>query len=305
MDSAVGLVLTCLHDTDHLSGPPADLNGTAPELPVAVPSGPFRHTGLSKAARTHRLRKLRSPAKCRECNSYVYFQGAECEEVSGPRDAGPRSWAPPAELGRGLGSHSPVASSGAAAGRVLRASEIGGAARAACSLHPSPTPQCCLACHKKCLETLAIQCGHKKLQGRLQLFGQDFSQAARGTPDGVPFILKKCVCEIERRALRTKVTSGRRLGPSWGLRGETRPGGRAEGRGGGAGRRAWQRLTAGAPARTPQGIYRVNGVKTRVEKLCQAFENGKELVELSQASPHDISNVLKLYLRQVSLRGRG
>lgn len=41
-------------------------------------------------------------------------------------------------------------------------------------------------------------------------------------------------------------------------------------------------------------------MKTRVEKLCQAFENGKELVELSQASPHDISNVLKLYLRQVS-----
>lgn len=67
----------------------------------------------------------------------------------------------------------------------------------------------------------------------------------------MPFIVKKCVCEIERRALRTK------------------------------------------------GIYRVNGVKTRVEKLCQAFENGKELVELSQASPHDISNVLKLYLRQL------
>ncbi|XP_036170104.1 rho GTPase-activating protein 45 isoform X3 [Myotis myotis] len=168
----------------------ADLNGMTPELPVAVPSGPFRHMGLSKAARTHRLRKLRSPAKCRECNSYVYFHGAECEE-------------------------------------------------------------CCLACHKKCLETLAIQCGHKKLQGRLQLFGQDFGQAARATPDGVPFIVKKCVCEIERRALRTK------------------------------------------------GIYRVNGVKTRVEKLCQAFENGKELVELSQASPHDISNVLKLYLRQL------
>uniref|UniRef100_A0A8C6E7D7 Rho GTPase activating protein 45 n=1 Tax=Moschus moschiferus TaxID=68415 RepID=A0A8C6E7D7_MOSMO len=168
----------------------ADLNGMTPELPVAMPSGPFRHVGLSKAARTHRLRKLRTPAKCRECNSYVYFQGAECEE-------------------------------------------------------------CCLACHKKCLETLAIQCGHKKLQGRLQLFGQDFSHAARSTPDGVPFIIKKCIFEIEQRALRTK------------------------------------------------GIYRVNGVKTRVEKLCQAFENGKELVELSQASPHDISNVLKLYLRQL------
>lgn len=51
----------------------------------------------------------------------------------------------------------------------------------------------------------------------------------------------------------------------------------------------------------PQGIYRVNGAKSRVEKLCQAFENGKDLVELSDLSPHDISNVLKLYLRQVGL----
>lgn len=56
---------------------------------------------------------------------------------------------------------------------------------------------------------------------------------------------------------------------------------------------------------SPQGIYRVNGVKTRVEKLCQVFENGKELVELSQCSPHDISNVLKLYLRQVPSRSDG
>ncbi|KAJ8274049.1 hypothetical protein COCON_G00086740 [Conger conger] len=162
------------------------MNGMEP----AVPTGPFRNVGLSKAARTHRLRKLRTPAKCRECDSYVYFQGAECEE-------------------------------------------------------------CFLACHKKCLESLAIQCGHKKLQGRLQLFGRDFAQVAHGNADGVPFIVKKCIQEIERRALKMK------------------------------------------------GIYRVNGVKTRVEKLCQAFENGKELVELSQASPHDISNMLKLYLRQL------
>lgn len=58
-------------------------------------------------------------------------------------------------------------------------------------------------------------------------------------------------------------------------------------------------LTRCSSSSSSQGIYRVNGVKTRVEKLCQAFENGKELVELSQCSPHDISNVLKLYLRQV------
>ncbi|KAM6189272.1 rho GTPase-activating protein 45 [Sarcoramphus papa] len=164
------------------------INGMTPEM--TAPTGPFRNVGLSKAAQTHRLRKLRTPSKCRECNSYVYFQGAECEE-------------------------------------------------------------CYLACHKKCLETLAIQCGHKKLQGKLQLFGQDFTKASQSSSDGIPFIIKKCISEIEKRALKTK------------------------------------------------GIYRVNGVKTRVEKLCQAFENGKELVELSQASPHDISNVLKLYLRQL------
>ncbi|XP_026783493.3 rho GTPase-activating protein 45 isoform X1 [Pangasianodon hypophthalmus] len=166
----------------------SNINGIEPE--IVVPTGPFKSVGLSKAAQTHRLRKLRSPAKCRQCDSYVYFQGAECEE-------------------------------------------------------------CFLACHKRCLETLAIQCGHKKLQGRLQLFGQEFSQVSSSSSDGIPFIIKKCTCEIERRALRMK------------------------------------------------GIYRVNGVKTRVEKLCQAFENGKELVELSQSSPHDISNVLKLYLRQL------
>ncbi|NXX79432.1 HMHA1 protein, partial [Urocolius indicus] len=164
------------------------INGISSEM--AAPTGPFRNVGLSRAAQTHRLRKLRAPSKCRECNSYVYFQGAECEE-------------------------------------------------------------CYLACHKKCLETLAIQCGHKKLQGKLQLFGQDFTKASQSSSDGIPFIIKKCISEIEKRALKTK------------------------------------------------GIYRVNGVKTRVEKLCQAFENGKELVELSQASPHDISNVLKLYLRQL------
>uniref|UniRef100_A0A672ZNT7 Rho GTPase activating protein 45b n=1 Tax=Sphaeramia orbicularis TaxID=375764 RepID=A0A672ZNT7_9TELE len=165
-----------------------NINGMDPD--VVVSTRPFRNIGLSKAAQTHRLRKLRTPSKCRECDSYVYFQGAECEE-------------------------------------------------------------CFLACHKRCLETLAIQCGHKKLQGRLQLFGREFSQIASCASDGIPFIITKCISEIERRALKMK------------------------------------------------GIYRVNGVKTRVEKLCQAFENGKELVELSQCSPHDISNVLKLYLRQL------
>ncbi|XP_061614919.1 rho GTPase-activating protein 29 isoform X4 [Phyllopteryx taeniolatus] len=151
---------------------------------------PFRNTQMSKAAQTHKLRKLRAPSKCRECDGLVVFQGAECEE-------------------------------------------------------------CSLACHKKCLESLAIQCGHKKLQRKLHLFGVDFTQTAMNSQDGIPFIIRKCTSEIETRALNVK------------------------------------------------GIYRINGAKSRVEKLCQAFENGKDLVEMSELYPHDISNVLKLYLRQL------
>lgn len=76
-------------------------------------------------------------------------------------------------------------------------------------LSPSPPPllsrQCFLACHKRYLESLAIQCGHKKLQGRLQLFGREFSQVAGCANDGIPFILTKCISEIERRAMKMKV----------------------------------------------------------------------------------------------------
>nr|XP_046227801.1 rho GTPase-activating protein 29 isoform X3 [Scatophagus argus] len=178
-------------DLDEREPPSPSDNGLS-EMVIETASspGPFRNTQMSKAAQTHKLRKLRAPSKCRECDSLVVFHGAECEE-------------------------------------------------------------CSLACHKKCLETLAIQCGHKKLQGRLHLFGIDFTQAAKNSPDGIPFIIRKCTSEIENRALNIK------------------------------------------------GIYRVNGAKSRVEKLCQAFENGKDLVELSELYPHDISNVLKLYLRQL------
>ncbi|XP_068566173.1 rho GTPase-activating protein 29 isoform X2 [Cebidichthys violaceus] len=172
--------------------PPSPSDNGLSEMAIETASspGPFRNTQMSKAAQTHKLRKLRAPSKCRECDGLVVFHGAECEE-------------------------------------------------------------CSLACHKKCLETLAIQCGHKKLQGKLHLFGIDFTQAAKNCQDCIPFIIRKCTSEIENRALNIK------------------------------------------------GIYRVNGAKSRVEKLCQAFENGKDLVELSELYPHDISNVLKLYLRQL------
>ncbi|XP_045566869.1 rho GTPase-activating protein 29 [Salmo salar] len=178
-------------DLDEREPPSLSDNGLDEMVTETASSpGPFHDIQMSKAAQTHKLRKLRALSKCRECDSLVVFYGAECEE-------------------------------------------------------------CFLACHKKCLETLAIQCGHRKLHGRLHLFGVDFTQAVRNNPDGIPFIIRKCTSEIENRALDMK------------------------------------------------GIYRVNGAKSRVEKLCQVFENGKDLVELSDLYPHDISNVLKLYLRQL------
>ena len=46
---------------------------TAPSGPLASSSA--KRQLLSRAAVTHRFRKLKTPSKCRECDSYVYFQG--------------------------------------------------------------------------------------------------------------------------------------------------------------------------------------------------------------------------------------
>ncbi|CAH0395680.1 unnamed protein product [Bemisia tabaci] len=48
-----------------------------------------------------------------------------------------------------------------------------------------------------------------------------------------------------------------------------------------------------------KGIYRVSGVKSKVEKLCQEFETYGCSVNLSDVHPNVIANVLKLYLRQL------
>ncbi|XP_077185452.1 GEM-interacting protein isoform X3 [Paroedura picta] len=159
---------------------------------AASENGPchYKNIVLSSAAQTHRLRKLRGPSKCRECENFM-VSGAECEE-------------------------------------------------------------CSLTCHKKCLESLLIKCGHQKLPTRVPLFGVDFTQVPRDFQEEVPFIVVKCTSEIEARALGV------------------------------------------------QGIYRMSGAKARMEKLCQAFEHGRSLVELSDHSPHDITGVLKHFLMTLS-----
>lgn len=44
--------------------------------------GNVRRPCCSKAAVTHSLKKLKTLAKCRECEAYVYFQGVECNQVT-------------------------------------------------------------------------------------------------------------------------------------------------------------------------------------------------------------------------------
>ncbi|XP_042834637.1 GEM-interacting protein isoform X3 [Panthera tigris] len=170
-----------------------DFEERDPDLGDGLENGsgsPFRKWTLSGAAQTHRLRRLRGPAKCRECEAFM-VSGIECEE-------------------------------------------------------------CFLTCHKRCLETLLILCGHKRLPARTALFGVDFLQLPRDFPEEVPFVITRCTAEIEQRALGV------------------------------------------------QGIYRISGSRVRVERLCQALENGRRLVDMSGNSPHDISSVLKRFLQELT-----
>ncbi|XP_071952191.1 rho GTPase-activating protein 29-like [Antedon mediterranea] len=176
---------SALSSEDELDDP------SEPEIrsPNMLPAS-FKNITLSKAALTHNIRKLLGPSKCRECDGYLYFNGAECAD-------------------------------------------------------------CGLACHRKCLEILAIQCGKKRIPGRMNVFGVPLQEHLKLTNRDVPFILTKCISAMEEKYMDIK------------------------------------------------GIYRCPGLKLKVEKLCQTFENGGDLVDLSETSPHLISNVLKHYLRQL------
>ncbi|XP_065069336.1 rho GTPase-activating protein 45-like [Rhopilema esculentum] len=152
---------------------------------------PFKNLKLSNPALTHKFKKLRSSSKCKKCDTYVYFYGAECE-------------------------------------------------------------LCGLTCHKKCLETLAIKCGKSRLPRKMTTFGVDFQKHLDATRrHDIPLIMEKCITEIDLRCLEVK------------------------------------------------GIYRVSGVKTKVEALSQQFETAGSAVDLQSTHPHLITSVLKLYLREL------
>jgi len=110
---------------------------------------------------------------------------------------------------------------------------------------------CGLASHKKCLETLHLLCGPKRLLRKMTTFGVDLGQHLLEVGAEIPPLVQKCVAVVDSRGTNVK------------------------------------------------GIYRVSGVKSKVEKLCQAFENGAELVDLTDVHPNVIANVVKLYMRQL------
>ena len=56
---------------------------------------------------------------------------------------------------------------------------------------------CGLSSHKKCLETLALQCGHKRLPRRMTTFGVKLSDHLQETGAQVPPLVCKCVHNID------------------------------------------------------------------------------------------------------------
>lgn len=63
-----------------------------------------------------------------------------------------------------------------------------------------------MGCHKKCLESLTIQCGHKRLPRKMTTFGVDLGQHLAETGTQVPHLLAKCIAEIDQRGMQVKVS---------------------------------------------------------------------------------------------------
>lgn len=101
---------------------------------------------MSKVAQMHEFKRLRTFARCRQCDCYIYFNGFECS-------------------------------------------------------------LCGLSCHKTCLRNLRWECGH--LKGRSSSQRHSHSDrppmiAQKGLPDQVPYVVKKCIEQIDADGLQVK-----------------------------------------------------------------------------------------------------
>lgn len=135
-------------DHETASSVAASAAAAAAQVATGIPTSPTtpprrQIIPMSRAAISHRFRKIKTPSKCRECDTIVvYFNGFECSE-------------------------------------------------------------CGLSSHKKCLETLTLQCGHRRLPRKVAVFGVDLAThvAEAGIAVHIPTIVVKCVNEINERGL--------------------------------------------------------------------------------------------------------
>lgn len=155
-------------------------NYTAWLCPLPLPSEyidsqPVKVRTLSRAALTHRLRKMKSKmVKCKHCENYIVVNGVECEEV---RNRGDGQW-----------------------WGVLRRT----ARNEWCwnwLIMSCTCLQCGLAMHRKCMEVCQLECENRKGT----VFGVDLSLMCQDEPDKVPFVVRLCTTEIENRALSVQV----------------------------------------------------------------------------------------------------
>ena len=102
---------------------------------------------------------------------------------------------------------------------------------------------------------------------KTSLFGMPLSEAVKGQNEkkNVPFVVSRLIKELDSRALKTK--------------GYTKL------------------VNVLLPKKS--GLYRVNGVKHRVEVLCNSFSKDSTTADMSLSSEHDISSVLKKYFHDL------
>ena len=93
------------------------------------------------------------------------------------------------------------------------------------------------------------------------------SEAVKGHSDkkNVPFVVSRLIKELDSRALKTK---------------------------------GYVRFDNSYMTNN-SGLYRVNGVKHRVEVLCNSFSKDSTTADISLSSEHDISSVLKKYFHDL------
>ena len=113
---------------------------------------------LSKVARTHTFKRLRTPSRCRGCDTYVYFHGFECDIVS---NAHVHFISP-------LHVHTFLINIEDIFDRKKFRQKYMYRHTCTCTLYyyyffnfKFSFFQCGLSCHRKCLSTLAIRCDTK------------------------------------------------------------------------------------------------------------------------------------------------